>query len=125
MVRKPSNLKKSTDMKVDGAYADIVAPPRAEGDPYRQTADIQGQIDAVGGPLAQEVAATGGTPNVNNLPVLSGDQLFESPTQLPNQPGNTITDTSQIFNPETNRVEVLKNIILEKYPHRSIKNRLL
>lgn len=125
MVRKPSNLKKSTDMKVDGAYADIVAPPRAEGDPYRQTADIQGQIDAVGGPLAQEVAATGGMPNVNNLPVLSGDQLFESPTQLPNQPGNTITDTSQIFNPETNRVEVLKNIILEKYPHRSIKNRLL
>jgi len=125
VVRKPSNLKKSTDMKVDGAYADIVAPPRAEGDPYRQTADIQGQIDAVGGPLAQEVAATGGTPNVNNLPVLSGDQLFESPTQLPNQPGNTITDTSQIFNPETNRVEVLKNIILEKYPHRSIKNRLL
>jgi len=125
VVRKPSNLKKSTDMKVDGAYADIVAPPRAEGDPYRQTADIQGQIDAVGGPLAQEVAATGGMPNVNNLPVLSGDQLFESPTQLPNQPGNTITDTSQIFNPETNRVEVLKNIILEKYPHRSIKNRLL
>lgn len=125
MVRKPSNLKKSTDMKVDGAYADIVAPPRAEGDPYRQTADIQGQIDAVGGPLAQEVAATGGMPNVNNLPVLSGDQLFESPSQLPNQPGNTITDTSQIFNPETNRVEVLKNIILEKYPHRSIKNRLL
>lgn len=125
MVRKPSNLKKSTDMKVDGAYADIVAPPRAEGDPYRQTADIQGQIDAVGGPLAQEVAATGGMPNVDNLPVLSGDQLFESPTQLPNQPGNTITDTSQIFNPETNRVEVLKNIILEKYPHRSIKNRLL
>ena len=125
MVRKPSNLKKSTDMKVDGAYAYIVAPPRAEGDPYRRTADIQGQIDAVGGPLAQEVAATGGTPNVNNLPVLSGDQLFESPTQLPNQPGNTITDTSQIFNPETNRVEVLKNIILKKYPHRSIKNRLL
>lgn len=125
MVRKPSNLKKSTDMKVDGAYADIVAPPRAEGDPYRQTADIQGQIDAVGGPLAQEVAATGGMPNVNNLPVLSGDQLFESPSQLPNQPGNTITDTSQIFNPETNRVEVLKNIILKKYPHRSIKNRLL
>lgn len=125
MVRKPSNLKKGTDMKVDGAYADIVAPPRAKGDPYRQTADIQGQIDAVGGPLAQEVAATGGMPNVDNLPVLSGDQLFESPTQLPNQPGNTITDTSQIFNPETNRVEVLKNIILEKYPHRSIKNRLL
>ena len=125
MVRKPSNLKKGTDMKVDGAYADIVAPPRAKGDPYRQTADIQGQIDAVGGPLAEEVAATGGMPNVDNLPVLSGDQLFESPTQLPDQPGNTITDTSQIFNPETNRVQVLKNIILEKYPHRSIKNRLL
>ena len=125
MVRKPSKLKQNTDTKVDGAYADIVVPPRAEGDPYRQTADIQTQVDAVGGPLAQEVAATGGMPNVDNLPVLSGDQLFESPTELPNQPGNTITDTSQIFNPETNRTEVLKNIILEKYPHRSIKNRLL
>lgn len=112
-------------MKADVDNAGLYVPPRAEGDPYRQTADIQGQIDAVGGPLAQEVAATGGMPNVDNLPVLSGDQLFESPTQLPNQPGNTITDTSQIFNPETNRVEVLKNIILEKYPHRSIKNRLL
>jgi hypothetical protein len=64
-------------------------------------------------------------PNVDNLPVMSGDQLFDAPTQLPDQPGNTITDTSQIFNPESNRVEVLKNIILEKYPHRAIKNRLL
>lgn len=125
MVRKPSKLKQNTDTKVDGAYADIVVPPQAKGDQLGQTKNLQTQVDAVGGPLAQEVAATGGMPNVDNLPVLSGDQLFESPTQLPNQPGNTITDTSQIFNPETNRVEVLKNIILEKYPHRSIKNRLL
>mgnify|MGYP003134766103 CR=1 FL=1 len=125
MVRKKSKLKEFTDMKADVDNAGLYVPPRAEGDPYGQTKDLQTQVDAVGGPLAQEVAATGGMPNVDNLPVMSGDQLFDAPTQLPDQPGNTITDTSQIFNPESNRVEVLKNIILEKYPHRAIKNRLL
>jgi len=125
MVRKPSVLKKSTDMKVDGAYADIVAPPRAEGDPFRQTANIQSQIDAVGGPLAQEVVATGGMPNVANLPVQMGDDLFNSPTQIPGEPGNQISDMPQLFNASANKVDTLRNIILEKYPHRAIKNRLL
>ncbi len=125
MVRKPSKLKQNTDMKVDGAYADIVAPPRARGDETGQTLNIQNQIDAIGGPLAQEVAATGGMPNVDNLPVLSGDQLFDSPTQNINEPGNQISDTQQIFNPSLNRVEVLKDILLKEYPHRAIKNRLL
>tara|TARA_R100000234_G_scaffold36262_1_gene21567 strand:- start:54 stop:431 length:378 start_codon:yes stop_codon:yes gene_type:complete len=125
MVRKPSKLKQNTDMKVDGAYADIVAPPRARGDETGQTLNIQNQIDAVGGPLAQEVAATGGMPNVDNLPVLSGEGLFDSPTQNINEPGNQISDTQQIFNPSVNRVEVLKNILLKEYPHRAIKNRLL
>jgi len=125
MVRKPSKLKQNTDMKVDGAYADIVAPPRARGDETGQTLNIQNQIDAVGGPLAQEVAATGGMPNVDNLPVLSGEGLFDSPTQNINEPGNQISDTQQIFNPAVNRVEVLKDILLKEYPHRAIKNRLL
>ena len=58
MVRKPSKLKQNTDMKVDGAYADIVVPPQAKGDSLGQTKDLQTQVDAVGGPLAQEVAAT-------------------------------------------------------------------
>ena len=91
MVRKPSKLKQNTDMKVDGAYADIVVPPQTKGDSLGQTKNLQTQVDAVGGPLAQEVAATGGMPNVDNLPVMSGDQLFDAPTQLPDQPGNTIT----------------------------------
>jgi hypothetical protein len=125
VVRKPSNLKKGTDMKVDGAYADIVAPPRAEGDPFRQTADIQGQIDAVGGPLAQEVAATGGMPNVNNLSAPMGDDLFTAPTQNVGEPGNQISDMPQLLDPNANRVDTLRSIILENYPHRAIKNRLL
>ena len=112
-------------MKVDGAYADIVAPPRAEGDPFRQTADLQGQIDAVGGPLAQEVAATGGMPNVNNLPAPMGDDLFTAPTQNAGEPGNQISDMPQLLDPNANRVDTLRSIILEKYPHRAIKNRLL
>ena len=107
MVRKPSVLKKSTDMKVDGAYADIVAPPRAEGDPFRQTANIQSQIDAVGGPVAQEVVATGGMPNVANLPVQMGDDLFNSPTQIPGEPGNQISDMPQLFNASANKVDTL------------------
>jgi len=64
-------------------------------------------------------------PNVDNLPVLSGEGLFDSPTQNINEPGNQISDTQQIFNPSVNRVEVLKNILLKEYPHRAIKNRLL
>ena len=125
MVRKPSNLKKSTDMKVDGAYADIVAPPRAKGDPFRQTADLQGQIDAVGGPLAQEVVATGGMPNVDKLQTMMGDDLFTAPTQNAGEPGNQISDMPQLLDPNANRVDTLRSIILEKYPHRAIKNRLL
>ena len=125
MVRKPSNLKKGTDMKVDGAYADIVAPPRAEGDPFRQTADIQGQIDAVGGPLSQEVVATGGMPNVANLPASMGDDLFNAPTQNVGEPGNQISDMPQLLDPNANRVDSLRSFILENYPHRAIKNRLL
>lgn len=125
MVRKPSALKQNTDTKVDGAYADIVVPPQAEGDPLGQTKAIQNQIDAVGGPVAQEVAATGGMPNVANLPVQMGEDLFSSPTQIPGEPGNQISDMPQLFNTATNRVDTLRNIILEKYPHRAIKNRLL
>lgn len=125
MVRKPSALNKNTDTKVDGAYADIVAPPTAEGDPFGQTKAIQNQIDAIGGPVAQEVVATGGMPNVGNLPTPMGDELFSAPTQVPGEPGNQISDMPQLFDTSANRVETLKSIILKKYPHRAIKNRLL
>lgn len=125
MVRKPSVLKQNTDTKVDGAFADIVVPPQAEGDPLGQTIAIQNQIDAVGGPVAQEVAATGGMPNVANLPARMGEDLFSFPTEIPGEPGNQISDMPQLFNTATNRVDTLRNIILEKYPHRAIKNRLL
>ena len=122
--RPKSKLTESTDAKVDGAYADIVAPPRVEGDPTGQTLAIQNQIDAIGGPLAQEVAATGGMPNVQNIPPRMGDELFGL-SDIPNQPGKQISDRGEIFNANANRVEALKSLILEKYPHRAIKNRLL
>ena len=65
--RKPSQLKQVTDTRVDGAYADIVVPPQAEGDPFGQTAALQAQKDAIA-PIEQEVVQTGGMPNVGNLP---------------------------------------------------------
>ena len=34
-------------------------------------------------------------------------------------------EVGEIFNANANRVEALKSLILEKYPHRAIKNRLL
>ena len=51
MVRKSKALKEATDtdMTGGGAYQDIVAPPRKEGDPTGQTTAIENQIAAVGG----------------------------------------------------------------------------
>ena len=94
MVRKPSNLKKYTDMKADVDNAGNYVPPRADVDPFRQTSDLQGQINAVGGPLAQEVVATGGT-NVDKLQTMMGDDLFTAPTQNAGEPGNQISDMPQ------------------------------
>lgn len=37
MVRKTKSFKQATDMTVDGAYADLVVPPRMEGDPDRKS----------------------------------------------------------------------------------------
>jgi len=125
VVRKPSNLKKFTDMKADVDNAGLYVPPRAKGDPFRQTADLQGQIDAVGGPLAQEVVATGGMPNIDKLETMMGDDLFTAPTQNAGEPGNQISDMPQLLDPNANRVDTLRSIILENYPHRAIKNRLL
>ena len=112
-------------MKADVDNAGLYVPPRAKGDPFRQTADLQGQIDAVGGPLAQEVVATGGMPNIDKLETMMGDDLFTAPTQNAGEPGNQISDMPQLLDPNANRVDTLRSIILENYPHRAIKNRLL
>jgi len=65
--RKPSKLKQATDIKVDGAYYDVVAPPRMEGDPTGQTAALEAQTEAID-VIDQETALTSGVPNVGALP---------------------------------------------------------
>ena len=64
--RKSKALQEATDLTQGGAFADIVAPPRMEGDPTGQTTALEQQADAIS-PIQEEVAATGGMPSISNL----------------------------------------------------------
>jgi len=103
MVRKSKN----TDMKVDGAYADLVAPPRKKGDPTGQSKVLGEQVDAVS-PLAQEAIDTGGMLNYNK------EDIFR-PTENKNQPGLTNTNPQQVVqsDPNTN-TQILIDMIKEQ-----------
>ena len=68
--RKSKSMQEATDLTQSGAFADIVAPPRKEGDPTGQTTMLEGQAGAIS-PIQEEVAATGGMPNVANLPPMN------------------------------------------------------
>ena len=74
--RKSKSMQEATDLTQSGAFADIVAPPRKEGDPTGQTTMLEGQAGAIS-PIQEEVAATGGMPNVANL------QPINRPTERP------------------------------------------
>ena len=83
MVRKSKELKEATDMTGGGAYQDIVAPPRKEGDPTGQTTAIENQISAVGG-----------TPPVDSGPIAARGPIpqpvsLSAPTQRPSEPITT------------------------------------
>lgn len=79
--RKSKSMKDATDLTQSGAFADIVAPPRKEGDPTGQTTLLEGQADAIS-PIQEEVAATGGMPNLANLPPVN----IAAPTNKPAEP---------------------------------------
>ena len=45
--RKSKELQEATDLTQGGAFADIVAPPRKEGDPTGQTTALENQAGAI------------------------------------------------------------------------------
>jgi len=79
--RKSKGMQEATDLTQSGAFADIVAPPRKEGDPTGQTTMLEGQAGAIS-PIQEEVGATGGMPNVPNLPPMN----IAAPTNKPAEP---------------------------------------
>jgi len=79
--RKSKSMQEATDLTQSGAFADIVAPPRKEGDPTGQTTMLEGQAGAIS-PIQEEVAATGGMPNLANLPPMN----IAAPTNKPAEP---------------------------------------
>jgi hypothetical protein len=110
MVRKTKSFKQATDMTVDGAYADLVVPPRMEGDPTGQSAAIEGQIDAI----QNEVAQTGGMPSaaIAQQPV---GNIFDTPTQFPDEPG--FVPEKQIATPKPiGEAQITKQVLLDRFP---------
>jgi hypothetical protein len=108
--RKSKSFKQATDLQVDPAYIDLTIP-RAKGDPTGQTGLIEEQAAAVGpsqqSQILAQVAGTGGMPVVNNI--------FDTPTQLPEQPGYVPEPTQQTVQPAP-EVEITKRLITERFP---------
>ena len=112
MVRKSKALTEATDMTGGGAYQDIVAPPRKEGDPTGQTTAIENQIDAVGTPPAdmlipQDAAAMQYKP----------EDIFAKFTEREDEPG-TFDSTPQdvVSLPVGTDTQILVELIKEKAP---------
>jgi hypothetical protein len=110
MVRKSKSFKQATDMTVDGAYADLVVPPRMEGDPTGQSTAIESQINAI----KNEVAATGGMPSaaIAQQPVAN---IFDTPTQFPDEPGYVPEKQASTPTP-ISEAQVTKKILLDRFP---------
>ena len=109
--RKSKSFKQATDMAVDGAYQDLVVPNRAKGDPTGQTGLIEEQAAAVGQPpqsqILAQAAGTGGMPMVSDI--------FNAPTQLPEQPGFIPEQAPQTVQP-TSEVQITKRLLTERFP---------
>jgi len=106
MVRKSKN----TDMKVDGAYADIVAPPRKKGDPTGQSTALTNQTDAIS-PLAQEAIDTGGMLNYKQ------EDIFNKQSENPDESG--LADTlgqETVSLPQGTDTQIIIELIKEKAP---------
>lgn len=99
--RKSKSFKQATDMAVDGAYQDLVVPNRAKGDPTGQTGQLQRQVDAV-----QPLVAP-------SMPMVS--DIFNAPTQLPDQPGYIPEQEMQVAKP-VQETQITKQLITERFP---------
>ena len=108
--RKSKALQEATDLTQGGAFADIVAPPRMEGEPTGQTTAIESQIDAI----KNEVAATGGMPSaaITQQPI---GNIFDTPTQFPNEPGYVPEKQASTPTP-ISEAQVTKQILLDRFP---------
>jgi hypothetical protein len=78
--RKSKGLREATDMTGGGAYADIVAPPRKEGDPTGQSKALTEQAGAIS-PMQQSGPQGGGA-----LPMTPSPINLGGPTKNVNQP---------------------------------------
>ena len=99
--RKSKSFKQATDMAVDGAYQDLVVPNRAKGDPTGQTGQLQSQVDAIQPQVAP------------SMPMVS--DIFNAPTQLPDQPGYIPEQEMQVAAP-VQETQITKQLITERFP---------
>tara|TARA_X000001382_G_scaffold77186_1_gene54015 strand:- start:1638 stop:2039 length:402 start_codon:yes stop_codon:yes gene_type:complete len=79
--RKSKALQEATDLTQGGAFADIVAPPRKEGDPTGQTTMLENQAGAI-------------SPIQTDIPSAPTQQMPMSPINLSaptNKPAEPIT----------------------------------
>lgn len=78
--RKSKALQEATDLTQGGAFADIVAPPRKEGDPTGQTTMLEEQAGAVS-PMQES-----GGPQMARPPMPVSPMNIAAPTNKPNEP---------------------------------------
>jgi len=79
--RKNKALQEATDLTQAGAFADIVAPPRKEGDPTGQTTALDNQAGAIS-PIADEPL-----PRQPRQPAIPSAPInLSAPTNKPSEP---------------------------------------
>jgi len=79
--RKNRALEEATDLTQSGAFADIVAPPRKEGDPTGQSTALDNQAGAIS-PVAEEPL-----PNQPRQPMIPASPInLSAPTNKPSEP---------------------------------------
>jgi len=79
--RKNKALQEATDLTQAGAFADIVAPPRKEGDPTGQTTALDEQAGAIS-PIADKPL-----PRQPRQPVIPSAPInLSAPTNKPSEP---------------------------------------
>ena len=84
MGRKPKRpeLAQATDLTGGGAYQDIVVPPRKEGDPTGQSAELAAQTAAIATPVPSEpMTPSGARPQAIGRPI-----NLSAPTNRPYEP---------------------------------------
>mgnify|MGYP001585822270 FL=1 len=76
--RKSKALQEATDLTQGGAFADIVAPPRMEGDPTGQTTALEQQAEAIS-PIQEQSTPTGSMPNLPPMNVSAPTNKMSEP----------------------------------------------